>query len=296
MFSLLTFAALLSTTEECRSFLDQAQRALSVSNYQAAAAAFDLAAARCDGSVDVLLGLAQARLKLRQFDAALDAVRRALTRDPANVAALKISGDILYLTGKDFEAEAALERSLVIDPNHEESHYALGRILYQQDRYPEAVLHFQKVIELQPKSYRAHDNIALCYEAMNQDSNALKHYFKALDLVYKDHPEYDWVYGNLANFFLRRNENEKAFKLAGEAARRNPRSPRNFFLTGKALFKLEQVDQSVKWLKRATELDPAYPEPRYLLGQIYRRQGLVEEANREMGVFRELSKTQRPRR
>jgi len=44
--------------------------------------------------------------------------------------------------------------------------------------------------------------------------------------VQKDHPTYDWAHANLADFFLRRDQNEKAFQLAAEAAARNPASAR----------------------------------------------------------------------
>jgi Flp pilus assembly protein TadD len=45
---------------------------------------------------------------------------------------------------------------------------------------------------------------------------------------------------------------------------------------------------SLKWLERAVALDPSYPEPRYLLGQTYRRLGRADDAERELTVFREL--------
>lgn len=75
----------------------------------------------------------------------------------------------------------------------------------------------------------------MCHDSLSQDTDALRSFFKALDLVIKDHPNYDWAHANLADFFLRRNEHEKAFQLAAEAAKRNPASARNCFLTAKAL-------------------------------------------------------------
>jgi tetratricopeptide (TPR) repeat protein len=124
----------------------------------------------------------------------------------------------------------------------------------------------------------------------------LQHFLKALDLVHKQHPEYDVVYANAANFFIDRSEFEKAFQLAAEAAKRNPNSARNFFLTGKALVKLEKHDISIRWFQRAAELDPTYTEPRYWLAQVYRKLGKMEEAGRELEKFRELSKAPKIKR
>jgi tetratricopeptide (TPR) repeat protein len=287
--------ATLLQSQECRSILAQARQAYDSRSYQTAVLQFTKAAAVCGEQPPILLGLAQSNLMLQQFSGALVTIDQLLALEPGNTAALKLKGDVLYLAGRDAEAESALLRAIEIDPKDENSRYALGRIYYQLNRFPDAARQFQTMLELDPKSYRAHDNLALTYEAMNQDNLALKHYFRALDLVHKDHPQYEKPYANLANFFLGRDENEKAFQLAAEAAKRNPSSARNFFLTGKALFKLEKHDLAVRWLAESARLDPAYPEPRYLLAQIYRRQGRTEDADRELAVFRELSKT-RPRR
>src|SRR5262249_7493895 len=150
---------------------------------------------------------------------------------------------------------------------------------YQQSRFPEAVEQFQKVIERNPDNYRAHDNLGLCYDAIHRDSDALRHFLKALDLVYKNHPEYDWAHANLAEFFLKRNQPEKAFQLAAEAAQRNPNSGRNCFLTGKALTSLGKDDLSLRWLERAVALDPNYRDAHYLLARTYKKLGRKTDAD-----------------
>ncbi len=136
-------------------------------------------------------------------------------------ARYKASPRTLCLAGKELEAEQSLKTSLSLNAQFEPALYALGRIYYQMKRFPEAVQRFQEIIELDPKNYRAHDNLGLCYDALYRDADALRHFLKALDLVYKDHPEYDWAHANLAEFYLKRDQYEKAFQLAAEAAQRN---------------------------------------------------------------------------
>ena len=77
--------------------------------------------------------------------------------------------------------------------------------------------------------------------------------------------------------------------MAAEAARRNPNSARNFFLTGKALANLKKDKLSVRWLKRATELDPQYREAHYLLARAYQKLGNKEDAEREVTKFGEVA-------
>jgi tetratricopeptide (TPR) repeat protein len=205
-------------------------------------------------------------------------------------------GQTLYLLGKDDEAEKSLLSVLALAPDHEEALYALGRVYTMQSRFAEAVEKLEAVTRLNPKNYKAWDNLGVSFDALDREPEALRCFFKALDLVVKDHPEYDWAHANLADFFLRRDENEKAFQLAAEAAQRNPNSARNCFLTGKALARLNKRDLSLRWLERAVQLDPGYAEALYLLAQTYRGLGRNQDAERALAKFKEASKTRPPRR
>jgi tetratricopeptide (TPR) repeat protein len=287
---------LLAANGECPSALERGRRAYEARRFEDAAVQFDRALQVCSEPNRVLLPLAQAQLMAQNLKASLGSVHDFLKVEPNNVNALKLKGDLLYLLGREAEAEQSLQSALQIRPDHEASLYALGRIYYQQNRIPDAQKLFRNIIDRDAKNYRAHDNLALCYAALQKDSDAVRHFLKALDLVNKDHTEYDVVYANFANFLLDRGHYEKAFQLAAEAAQRNPGSARNFFLTGKALVKLDKPELSVRWFTEAVQLDPAYPEPRYWLAQVYRKLGKAEEANRELDRFRELSQAPRQRR
>jgi tetratricopeptide (TPR) repeat protein len=275
--------------QECREIVECGRQAYESGQFQISAAEFERALDVCPQRAQAGLALGKAQLMAGQVEASIESLRRITKLDPTNIEAHKVLGDALYLAGKEAEAEQSLKAGLALDPTFEPALYALGRIYYQQNRFPEAVRQFQQVIEHDPKNYRAHDNLGLCYDALYRDSDALRHFLTALELVYKEHPEYDWAHANLADFFLKRNEYEKAFQMAAEAARRNPKSARNFFLTGKALAKLNKDKLSVRWLKRATELDPKYREAHYLLARAYQKLGNQEDAEREFTKFRELA-------
>ncbi len=202
-------------------------------------------------------------------------------------AALVALSQVQFLLGKEVEAERSLKLALAANPDHGESIYALGRIYYHQHRYQEAVSQFLNLVAMEPRNYRAHDNLALCYDVLNRDADAARHFKRALDLVMKEHPEYDWAHANFADFFLKREKYEEAFQLAAEAARRNPASARNAFLTGKALVKLEKPELALRWLETAVKLDEKHGESWYLLAQLYRRMGRGEDAAAALGRFKE---------
>jgi tetratricopeptide (TPR) repeat protein len=272
----------------CESLHQSSQLALNERRYQDAIHQLRLAKSECANSEPVLLSLAKVYIVTERYTEAASVLKELQETQPRSSAAWKLQGDILYLQGRDAEAIAAFEEALKRNPKSEEAVYALGRVYYQLARFEQARGQFERCLELNPKSYRAHDNLALALEALNLDGPALKHYLAALELVHKDHPEYDWVYANLASFLLKRGEYKKAFDLAVEAAHRNPGSGRNCYIVAKALARLDKSELSLTWLTRAIELEPEYPDAHYMLSQLYRKQGKVEEANNELARFRAL--------
>ena len=259
---LLAGAASFMWASDCDEFVRRGQQAFEARNFAAAAAEFERGSSACPQPVPVLVSL----------------------------------GQVQYLLGRVSEAEASFKSALRIDPHHIPALYALGRLFFQQNRANDAVQQFTRVVELDPKHYRAWDNLGVCYDVLQRDAEALKAFFKALDLVMKNHPDYDVAHANLADFFLRREQHEKAFQLAAEAAQRNPQSARNAFLTGKALTKLDKPEFSLRWLEQAVRLDPEYSEAWYLLAQTCRKTGRTERAATALARFRELSQQPQRRR
>lgn len=244
-----------------------------------------------------ILDRARKAFNAGQYQAASEDLEKALTGCPKDRQRIHLAlGQTLYLLGRESEAERWLQAALAADPQNEEALYALGRIYAMKKRFPEAVEKLKEVTRIHPENYKAWDNLGVCYDAMNSDSDALRSFFKALDLVVKDHPGYDWAHANLADFFLRRQENEKAFQLAAEAAKRNPGSARNCFLTGKALVRLEKPELALRWLERAVELESGHSEALYMLSQTYRKLGRNAEAQRSLARFEEAVRTRPPHR
>jgi tetratricopeptide (TPR) repeat protein len=290
--------------------------------YAVAARAFSEALQECPTQRDILIELAEAQAHLRQFDLAIRSVREFLEQQPGstpgrlalanvylmaqrladakreaegilktepdNLTALKIEGNAEYLLGNADAAESRFIELLDRHPDDEEGAYMLGRIYYQEGRINYAIGQFERVLKLNPRSYRAYDNLGLCYEARGEKEKALRHFLTSIKLAEKDSPDYDWPFANLAEFFLKEGDFEKAFALASKAADRNPYSARNFYLGGKALWQLEKTDLCLNWLQRSSALDPSYPEPVYLLSQVYRKLRQDDKAKQAEARFREL--------
>jgi Flp pilus assembly protein TadD len=259
-------------------------------DYSTAARVLQQALPLCSNHRAVLLALAKAQMLSRQLDAALISLKTLLAADPADAEALMVQGEVLYLDNRSSEAQVALQNAIAAAPADVEPHYLLGRLYYSQSNVKGAMTEFQKALTLDPAAFKVYDGLGLCYENEGDVKLAAQSYLKGIELVYKDHPAYDTIYADFAEFMLRYGHNQRAFDLAAEAAGRNPREPRNFYLAGKALYEAGHLEQSVTWLRKAAEMDHFYPDPHYLLARAYHKLGEGDQAAREIETFKVLSK------
>ncbi len=282
-------AAPLAFGQTCPSLVESARAAYASKQYSQSAGNFEDAVRGCPPNVSLLLDLARARFMAQEFEQAKAVLARVVAAEPRNATALKLQGDTLYLLGENIEAEKALLAAASLDRKNPEPHYALGRIYYQQSRFEDSIEQLRQVLTLDPKSYRAYDNLGLAYEGLNDTPKAIAHYQRAMELSADANPPYDWVYGNMSNLLHKSGDYQKAFQFGAEAAHRNPNSARNFFLTGRALAKLEKWELAAKWLGQSVTLDPKYSEARYQYAQVLRKLGRAGEADAQLAAFREIT-------
>lgn len=234
-----------------------------------------------------LLVLANALFMAQRWEDCSPVLAKVLKAEPDNPVALLLKANNSYLLGQDGEAEQLLLRLLDKNPSDIDAAYTLGRMYYMQNRGEYAMGQFLRVVKLDPNHYKAWDNLGLCYDAAGNTDQAIRHFLSSIKLVEKDHPEYDWPYANLSDLLLRLNRYQEAYNAAFEAANRNSRAARNFFLAGQALVKLERQAEAQKWLEQAVALDGSYPDALYALGQLYMRAGEKDKAVETLKRFRE---------
>ena len=290
-----------------------AREALLGKRYTIAASQFEAAYAACPTQRGILLELSRARTLEKKFEQAVAAARQYLAIDPRSVPgnlalanayfmgqhfhearitamlvikaepgnsmALKIKGNAEYLSGEANPAINTFVDLLERHPEDGEAAYMLGRIYYQESMVDQAIGQFERVLKTDPRSYKSYDNLGLCYEAKGDNDKATRYFLTAIKIVEESHATYDWPYANLSDLLFKTGDPERAYDAASKAANMNPLSARDFYLGGKALEKLGKTDLALNWLHRSTALDPTYPEPEYLLAQIYHRLGEQEKAD-----------------
>lgn len=169
---------------------------------------------------------------------ALGAFGTASKLDPRRIPPL-VNASIAYArTGEDVKAEESLRKVLKLDPNNAAANFNLGLLIAGQDRFGEAETALRTALETDPQMTEAAYNLAVLL-SKDRIAEAIYWCTKAFEL------SPNAKYGYTLAFYLREDGDP---------------------------------DSAVKVLEPVIELGPAYGDAYLLLGDIYEKQGKVEEA------------------
>ncbi len=228
----------------------------SMNRFDAAALELQEAARLAPGDPSVAFTLAITYLKQRQLDKAKKIFAQMLST-------LGESPQIHILFGGSFreteflnDAAHEFKRALELDPRYPRAHYYLGLTYLSQEgaqRIPEAIEEFQAELRRNPDEYLANYLLGLVY--------------------------------------LHERRLEDAVPCFEKAARLDPEKPDAPLYLGQAYSLLGRHEKAVPALLKALELtkDPSRNQfqvanAHYLLGQAYRREGKMDEAQKQFAL------------
>src|SRR5580693_3191751 len=230
-------------------------------------------------------------------------------------------GIALLEAGKLPEAVPVLQKALAKHPDDPDLLYYYGRAsgLLSKQVFDELEARF-------PDSARAHQMMAQDYAALRDVPAAEREFLEALRL----RPQTAGLHLEFGELYARAQQWDKAaeqFQLETEA---QPGSPEAFYRLGEALVQLGKFHQAREALAHSDQLKQDMPETLYMLGKaaamdgddglaqqswvhllrvekdtdlaaqahfglagIYRKQGKMADADREMGEFRKLQSSAR---
>jgi tetratricopeptide (TPR) repeat protein len=116
------------------------------------------------------------------FDAAEQALRRALELDPHHVAAVVNLGNLRYRRGDVEGARRQYEQALAIAPDRAEGYYNVGFLLLDGGDPRAAVPLLHAALARDPEFPDAHFNLALAYERLGQVDHARALWLRCLEL------------------------------------------------------------------------------------------------------------------
>jgi tetratricopeptide (TPR) repeat protein len=112
---------------------------------------------------------------------ALEAQRRLADETPT-AAVLNDLGNLLFLSGRHFEAESVYQRVLTLDARHSEARFNLGLLLQNRGDLASAGEIFEDLVEQYPNNAWAHYQLGVVREAEEDKKEAIASYARALAL------------------------------------------------------------------------------------------------------------------
>lgn len=128
---------------------------------------------------DVQLSLARSLEAEGQADAAMDAYRKAIAKDPKRATGYWRLAILCDQQGNAQESTDLYKRALQLEPKNSDIRCDFGYSLYLQRRWAEAEMQFREALSIKPRNRRAHNNLGLLLAQNEQYGEALEEFHKA---------------------------------------------------------------------------------------------------------------------
>jgi len=172
--------------------------------------------------IDAHINLASSLLGMGKIQAAVDQCRSALELTQTKPEIHIILGDALAALGNEHDALMQYKKAIYLNPNSTIAHNHFGAFLFKNKKMSSALSHFKKALTIDPENKKLQANyitalnsLALIHASKNEYQKAIRNFKKILMV----HPDRQDVYYNIACMYARLNE----------------------------------IDESVEWLKKAVE-------------------------------------------
>jgi Flp pilus assembly protein TadD len=234
--------------------------------------------------------LGVARFNENQFFAAIRSLRRAIELKDDAPARLALARAYAALNQRQFFKEE-IEIAKRLAPKDASMYFTEGKYYYERENRPDlAEVALRRAIELRPKRVDVRCCLALCLKAIGRLHEAETLLAETVGLADGSRRSDYLPYQLLAELYLADEKADQALPLITRAITMEPNSPAGHFLLGKTQWKLKNEKAAIASLQKAIALDADFPDPRYLLSQIYRSTGDRKQAERQLADFEQLEK------
>lgn len=163
----------------------------------------------------------------------------------------------LLYSGRNEKAAELFRKVTACQPENAAAHYNLGLALHQHHDIHGAMAAYLKALTLHPRLEQAWSNLGAIHLQQKNPSAARECFQKAIEL----HPRAGSYY-NLGNTFLLQRQPHKAIEQYEKALSLDAGHLKTLNNTARAWHMLGRYDMSRRYLDKAIELDPNYPEAR----------------------------------
>jgi tetratricopeptide (TPR) repeat protein len=194
-----------------------------------------------------------------------------------------------YVVMSDFpDADKWFTKVVVWTPHDPQAWYDLGRTKYNENRFDEAVNCFKRSLQIDPTSVKAEDNLGLSLGALGHNEEAVAAYKQAISLQEHDANKDPGPYLDYGSLLVENNQMEQSLPLLAEALAISPEDYRVHRELGKAYLHLDQLGKARAELEKAILLAPREAPLHFMLAQVYRKQGLLDQEKLEIDRYSAL--------
>ena len=276
-------------------------------------------------NTDVVLNLSRAQFLKKDLRAAGRTLESAVARGLDEAKLYAALADVYEADGHFENAIPAMRLAIARDPRNEAYHFRYGLLLTDSHAPAAGIVRLQEALKQFPNSARLWLALGIAQLTYGQNVEAENSFNRSLALDAKAVPALAY----LGMTYAERGAYEKAIEFYKQAIALNARLAAPHYLVADTMLKTSKPDttSAEKYLRRAIELDPnlgaAYltlgrlyvrtdryaeaaplleravslqpelPEAHYQLSRVLVKLKRPDEANRELGIFKELSEKQK---
>jgi tetratricopeptide (TPR) repeat protein len=224
------------------------------------------------------------------FENAIPAMRLALQRDPRNEAYHFRYGLLLTDSHAPGAGIVRLEEALKQFPNSARLWIALGIAQLTYGQNAEAENSFKRSLALDPKAVPALAYLGLIYGERGLNEKAMGFYEQAIAL----NAQLGGLYYLVADTMLKTSNanTARAEEYLKRATELDPNLAGAYVAWGRLCLRANRESEAVPLFERALSLQPELLEAHYQLGRVLMKLKRRDEANRELGIFKQLSEKQ----
>lgn len=279
----------LNSDEEAASKCDQLARALIAGQWDGARQLAGELMNRYPRNGIGYFSLGYVELKEGKYISAVGHFQKAVDRSPEVVAA-HLNLGLSYAVVQQYKLfEDEMRWIMVNFPQDPLPYYYLGRYYSKElELLEKGAELFQQALSRDSNDYKSRYHLGYLFELKGELAKAKAEYEIAAAAAAAQRAPYGWPLQGLARLYLQKQDLAEALRYARVAVSRDSKLASSRLLLGKLYVQTGEVENGIRELKGAAELDPTDATPHYLLSRAYQKMNLPAEAQREQETFIQL--------
>jgi tetratricopeptide (TPR) repeat protein len=188
-----------------------------------------------------------------------------------------------YRTYADLSSESMMALALA-SPDSAQMHQVLAHEEIKEGNTNGAIAQFRRAIEIDPRLPGIHYELA---ELLNtsQDPNVKKQAEQEYHAALVSNPLDEKAESRLADIDAGKGNTQQAFAEYSKAVEIQPGDADAKIGLAKTLIVMDQLDKALQVLEQALQQDPTNPAAHYRLSTLYKKQGRMDDAKREVDLY-----------